>query len=70
MKIVRKTELKCGTKDRVTIDVPKGSRAIIISPQKYYLLGGVLDQDVVDGGVILDSIECYWCSYEQKWLEK
>lgn len=70
MKIIRKIELKCGTKDRVTIDVPKGSLAIIIDPQKHYLLGGVLDEDVVCGSVILDSNECYWCSYEQKWVEK
>lgn len=54
-----------------------GERAVILAPNQsalvhtdgcHYQLGGQVD-DVVADHVLEETVQVYWCSIEQKWVE-
>lgn len=50
----------------VTVVLDEGERLMSFSDDKFYRLGGQVE-DVVAGHVVTESERVVWCSIEQRW---
>ena len=67
MKVIKDEPATLKRRRRITIELQHDDEYLMLfRPDSYYKLGGQVD-DVVQGHVITESNNVYWCSIGQKW---
>jgi len=66
MKIIKDEIATIKRGRRVTVELESGETLINVRGGRYYRLGGQVE-DIVQGHVIVEMTDVYWCSITQKW---
>ncbi len=66
MKIIKEEPATLKRGHRVTVELEPGEILINVREDRFYRLGGQVD-DVVAGHVLTEMRIVYWCSVSQKW---
>lgn len=66
MNVLKSTITRAGL-ERITVEVPKGTRLVAVHDDRMYKLGHPIE-DIVPGHIISESVPVMWCPVGQEWV--